>query len=76
MLQSVCKTLIEADGMHYEWMSGLLLLHVLSSKEFEKQLEQSDSLRPAMKKFWTVVYCGLDPNTFSKRIPSNYRYCI
>ena len=65
--------LMVADGLHYEWMSGLLLLHALSSKEFEKQLEQSDSQRPGQKRFWTVVYCGLDPIKFSKKIPFDYR---
>ena len=74
-LQSVCKILMEANGMHYEWMGGLLLLHALSKKEFEKQLEQSDSLRPGQRKFWTVVYCDLDPIKFSRKIPSDYRYC-
>ena len=71
MLQSICKKLIEADGVHYEWMSGLLLLHALSSKEFEKQI---DSLHPGIKKFWSLVYCELDPINFNKIIPSDYRY--
>ena len=71
ILTDFCTTLINADGMHYEWMKGLLLLHAVKHENFSELIPPG---APNDGKFWNVVYGGLHPTEFNKRVPPDFRY--
>ena len=70
ILTDFCTTLIETDGLHYEWMKGLLLLHAVKHENFSDLIPPC---APTDYKFWNVVYGGLDPTEFNMRVPHDFR---
>ena len=71
ILTDLCTALINAEGMHYEWMKGLLLLHAVKHENFSQDFFPCGS--PNDMKFWSEVYGGLNLAEFNSRVSHDYR---